>query len=49
MDLRDYQKVIQNSLKRRLENLNIKKFKQIIEILLKEILENQSLITMEKI
>lgn len=49
MNLRDYQKVIQNSLKKRLENLNIENFKQIIEKLLNELLENQSLITMEKI
>ncbi|MFX0024671.1 MAG: hypothetical protein ACFE9S_20355 [Candidatus Hermodarchaeota archaeon] len=49
MDLRDYHKVIQNSLKKRLENLNIENFKQIISLLLTEIVENQSLITMEKI
>lgn len=49
IDLRDYQKIIQNSLKNRLLKLNIENFKQIIDVLLKEILENQSLITMEKI
>lgn len=49
MDLRDYQKVIQNSLKSRLQTLKIDNFEQIIDVMLKEIVENQSLITMEKI
>lgn len=49
INLRDYEKVIQNALKIRLRKLNIDNFKQIIDLILKEILENQSLITMEKI
>lgn len=47
--LRDYQKLIQNSLKKRILKLNISNYEQLVDLLSKEILENQSLITMEKI
>ncbi|MFX1357722.1 MAG: hypothetical protein ACFFA8_10585 [Promethearchaeota archaeon] len=49
LNLRDYQKLIQNSLKRRLQVLDLENYKKIVDFLLKELLENQSLITMEKV
>jgi hypothetical protein len=47
--LKDYQDVINNSLKLRLQDLNISNFEEIVDLLLKELITHQSLITMEKI
>lgn len=49
MRLMDYQDVINNSLKLRLQGLNISNFEEIVDLLLKELIIHQSLITMEKI
>ena len=47
--LKEYQAVLQTSLKIRLQNLNIENFEEIIGLLLNELINHQSLITMEKI
>jgi hypothetical protein len=49
LGLRDYQTLITNSLKKRLQDLNIPKYEEIVELLIDELLKNQSLITMERI
>ena len=47
--LKEYKRVIQTSLKRRLQNLNVENFEEIIVILSNELVTHQSLILMEKI
>jgi hypothetical protein len=47
--LKDYQDVINNSLKLRLQNLKISNFEEIVNLLLKELITHQSLVTMEKV
>lgn len=49
LGVRDYQALINNSLKRRLQKLSISNYEEIIKILIDELLTHQSLITMEKI
>ncbi|MHA1703689.1 MAG: hypothetical protein ACTSWK_15650 [Promethearchaeota archaeon] len=47
--LKEYQDTINNSLKKRLQDLKISNFEEIVNLLLKELITHQSLITMEKI
>lgn len=47
--LKDYQDVINNSLKLRLQDLKISNFEEIVNLLLKELITHQSLVTMEKV
>ncbi len=49
LGVRDFKNFITNSLSKRLQDLNIKNYKEIIEFLIQEVIENQSIITMEKI
>ena len=49
LGLTDYQKLIQNSLKNRLIDLEVKDFENLVKLLLEELMKQQSLITMEKI
>ena len=47
--LKEYQLIIRSSLKRRLQDLNVENFEDIIRVLLHELITHQSLILMEKI
>ena len=47
--LKEYQDTINNSLKKRLQDLKISNFEEIVNLLLKQLITHQSLITMEKI
>ena len=47
--LKDYQVIIRNSLKKRLQRLNVENFEEIIELLVNELITHQSLVLMEKI
>ncbi|MFX1445491.1 MAG: hypothetical protein ACFFHV_18905 [Promethearchaeota archaeon] len=49
LGLKDYQSTIRNSLKIRLQNLNVETFEEIIRLLLNELIMHQSLILMETI
>ena len=49
LGLRDYQNLITHSLKRRLQDLKVPQCEEIVELLIDELLKNQSLITMERI
>jgi hypothetical protein len=49
LGVRDFQKFINNTLKKRLMDLNINNYQKIVDFLLDEVLDNQSIITMEKI
>ena len=47
--LTHYQKVIQNSLKKRFIDLKVENFENLVNLLLDELMKHQSLLTMEKI
>jgi hypothetical protein len=49
LGLSDYQKMIQNSLKKRLIELEVKDLENLVKLFLEELMKHQSLITMEKI
>jgi hypothetical protein len=49
LGLGDYQRLIQNSLKKRLFDLKVKDSDDLVKLLLDELMKHQSLITMEKI
>ena len=49
LGLKQYQATIQNSLKTRLQNLNVENIEEIVVLLLNELIIHQSLILMEKI
>jgi len=49
LDLKDYRNSCENALKERLQKLGVNKIDKIIERILDELIQNQSLITMEKV
>jgi len=49
LNLEEYQKCLENALKERLKNLNVANIDQIIEKLVKELIQIQSLLTMENV
>lgn len=49
LDFRDYRNSCENALKERLQKLNVDNIDQIIERILNELIQIQSLITMEKV
>jgi hypothetical protein len=49
LGLTHYQKVIQNSLKKRFIDLKVENFEKLVNLLLDELMKHQSLLTMEKI
>ena len=49
LDLKDYKTSCENALKERLQKLSVENIDQIIERLVNELIQNQSLITMESV
>ena len=49
LGLTHYQNVVKNSLKKRLVDLKVKDFENLVKLLLEELMKHQSLLTMEKI
>ncbi|MHA2338343.1 MAG: hypothetical protein ACXACX_13635 [Candidatus Hodarchaeales archaeon] len=49
LDLKDYKTSCANALKERLKKLSVDNIDQIIERLVNELIQNQSIITMEKV
>ena len=49
LDLNDYKNSCENALKHRLQKLSVDNIDQIIERLVNELIQNQSLITMENV
>ena len=49
LGVRDFKQFITNSLSKRLQNLKMDNYVEVIERLIQEVIENQSIITMEKI